>query len=158
MNRLFMATLVATCALGGQAFADEGMRGDGMRGGKMRHGAIMRMDTDKSGDVDRTEFTTAIATRAKERFDRLDTDGDGSVSEAEFSAMIADQAERRFAWLDRDDDGKLTIDDRGGRRCIVLSGARSATGTSNSPSPCWTRPRRNGPRRRPSWAGSSTSA
>ena len=73
MNRLFMATLVATCALGGQAFADEGMRGDGMRGGKMRHGAIMRMDTDKSGDVDRTEFTTAIATRAKERFDRLDT-------------------------------------------------------------------------------------
>lgn len=110
MYRIMLAAIVTTCALGGQAlaFEDKG-------GGKMRHGSIMQMDSDKSGDVDRGEFTAAFVERAMKRFEALDTDGDGMVSREEFTAMIADQSERRFAWLDRDRDGKLTRDDRRGR-------------------------------------------
>jgi len=104
------AALAVAMVLPALSQAEPGMGGHGARLFEMA-------DTDKSGDISKTEMQAA----AEARFEAADKNGDGVLTKDESDAARAEMHEKmkthrgdpaeRFAAADTDGDGKLTLDE-----------------------------------------------
>ena len=104
MNRLVIATLLASVAFAGQAaHAETPAAGD-----RTDRPAARAQLVEKMQELGLEGFTERMREQAGERFDSLDADGSGTISREEFLAATGERAEELFQRMGPDEDGVVT--------------------------------------------------
>lgn len=104
MNKLVIATLLASVAFAGQAaHAETPAAGERTDRPTIRAEMVERMQ-----ELGREGFTEKMREQAAERFDSLDADGSGTITREEFLAATGDRAEEIFQRMGPDEDGVVT--------------------------------------------------
>lgn len=112
MNRLVIATLLASAAIAGQsAHAETPAVGERVDRQATRSQMVERMQ-----ELGLEGFTQHMREQAGERFDSLDADGSGTISREEFLAATGEYAEEMFQRIGPNEEGVVTRSarDRGG--------------------------------------------
>lgn len=123
MNKLVIATLLASVAFAGQAaHAETPAAGERTDRPTTRAEMVERMQ-----ELGREGFAEKMREQAAERFDSLDADGSGTISREEFLAATGDRAEEIFQRMGPDEDGVVTRSarERGGFGRHHRSGPRA---------------------------------
>ena len=104
MNKLVIATLLASVAFAGQAaHAETPAAGERTDRPTTRAEMVERMQ-----ELGLEGFTEKMREQAAERFDSLDADGSGTISREEFLAATGERAEEIFQRMGPDEDGVVT--------------------------------------------------
>lgn len=104
MHKIIIATLVASVAIAGHAYA-ETPAGQTERSDR---GAMRAQMVERMQDLGLDGFTEHMREQAGERFDELDADGDGIVTREEFLAVTGERAETMFERMEPNEDGVVT--------------------------------------------------
>jgi len=71
---------------------------------------FVRMDTNKNGSIERSEYLAHKQAKAERKYTRMDKDGNGSVSKEEYASCKKRKhhKKRMFKRMDKDGDGQVS--------------------------------------------------